>query len=94
MYEPKTRAEWQEAVDLAAFTLFLDAARKNGLVAEGPVANVARCGHVLVQGCKRGVRPARDCLPRLMKEWLGETAAPVSQKAPRSARPKKSRPGG
>lgn len=52
-----TPEQWQEAVDLAAFALGVDAAEPYGLVT-GPKFNVARCEHVLAAGRRRGLEPA------------------------------------
>ena len=57
MDDPKTDAEWQEAVDLAEFYLRLDSARQYGLITGGPEVNVARCEALLATGKERGFRP-------------------------------------
>lgn len=63
--EPQTRAEWQEAVDLAEFALHLDSARQYGLVTGGPKFNIERCEQILRDGKSRGIRPSPDCVVRL-----------------------------
>jgi hypothetical protein len=55
---PRTRAEWQEAADMAQFCLLLDAARQWGLVTGGPVINADRCGLIIDAAQGLGIRPA------------------------------------
>lgn len=55
--DPKTREEWQEAVDLAEGLLALESARAYGFVAGGPSVDVARCEEVLRRGRDRGFTP-------------------------------------
>lgn len=58
MRNPKTPAEWQDAVDAAEFLLALESARIYGLVSGGPVGNLERCEDILAAGRARGVTPA------------------------------------
>lgn len=57
MRNPKTSAEWQEAVDAAEFYLALDSAHQYGLVEGGPQINVARCVKLLEKGKALGYQP-------------------------------------
>lgn len=57
MRNPRTHAEWQEAVDGAEIALKLHAANAYGLVSGGPTVNVDRCEDLLREGATRGVRP-------------------------------------
>jgi hypothetical protein len=59
MREPKTPAEWQEAVDAAHFGLCVDSAIQYGLVkftGRGKI-NVERCLEILKRGKKLGFQP-------------------------------------
>jgi len=69
--EPKTRGEWQDAVDAAYVYSLIDSARKYGLVTGGPGVNVDRCEEILRRGKKRGVTPSRDWdyVERVLSEW-------------------------
>jgi hypothetical protein len=58
--DPQTPAEWQAAVNGAAFLLSLDAARQYGLVTGGPVINMDRCVAMLDRGRRLGYTPAPD----------------------------------
>lgn len=55
--DPKTREEWQEAIEAAAFFLALDSARQYGLVTGGPTINAERCAHILAKGESLGYKP-------------------------------------
>jgi hypothetical protein len=55
--DPKTKAEWQEAVDAADFWLKVDSLRKYGLLCGGPTIEVERCESILQRGEKKGVFP-------------------------------------
>jgi hypothetical protein len=54
---PKTPAEWQDAVNAAEAALLLESARLYGLVRGGPIVNVARCEEILARGRDEGVTP-------------------------------------
>jgi hypothetical protein len=54
--DPQTRAEWQAAVDAAAFWLLIDDARLYGLVT-GPVVDRERCFDLIARGRAFGVEP-------------------------------------
>jgi hypothetical protein len=62
MKTPKTRHQWQIAVDAAEFLLQLDSARKYGLITGGPEANVERCVWILEEGARMGVKPTAGCI--------------------------------
>jgi hypothetical protein len=55
--DPKTPAEWQEAVNLAEVMSRVHSARLYGLITGGPNIDVARCDQLLRQGSLRGYRP-------------------------------------
>jgi hypothetical protein len=55
--DPKTKAEWQEAVDAADFWLKVDSLRQYGLLCGGPTIDVERCEAILRRGEKKGVFP-------------------------------------
>ena len=65
--EPRTRAEWQEAVDQAEFYLVLDSARQYGLITGGPEVNVDRCEEILKHGSNLGFQPSPDAIERCAK---------------------------
>lgn len=56
--DPKTRAEWQKAVDGAAGFRAIADCMMYGLLQGGPKINVGRCDEILAEGAKRGVRPS------------------------------------
>lgn len=72
MRDPKTRAEWQEAVDGAKGLLLLDSARQYGLVTGGPEVDVDRCEKILQAGRRRGVRPAPDAAERVVAALMNQ----------------------
>lgn len=53
MKNPKTEAEWLEAVNAAAFFLLLNDCKLYGLIEGGPQVDVARCEEILEQGRNR-----------------------------------------
>jgi hypothetical protein len=63
---PRTPAEWQEAVDAAEGAIALDSARKYGLVTGGPEVNVERAADLLAKGRARGIRPRPDAIERFI----------------------------
>jgi hypothetical protein len=65
--DPKTNAEWQDAVDLAEGYLALDSARKYGLLNGGPDVDVERCEELLAKGKARGITPAPDAIEKLAR---------------------------
>lgn len=54
---PRTLAEWQEAVDGAEIMLMVESAKAYGLVEGGPAANVQRCEELLREGKRRAIYP-------------------------------------
>lgn len=75
MREPQTRAEWQEAVDAAQAMLTLQSSRQYGLVRGGPAVKEERCIDLIARGKRLGVKPAADCVERLVAELVAETHA-------------------
>lgn len=59
MKAPRTRKQWQEAVDLAAGMRDIADLKMYGLLAGGPEINVARCDDMLERGRQRGITPSR-----------------------------------
>jgi hypothetical protein len=71
---PKTRAQWQAAVDLAEFFIHLEAAGHYGLITGGPGADVGRCERLLRDGRRRGVRPTPGCVERITARFMAAVA--------------------
>lgn len=59
MRNPKTPAEWQEAVDLASGWRIIADAEMYGLLTGVPKINLTRCDRILALGKKAGVRPSK-----------------------------------
>lgn len=74
MKEPRTPAEWQNAVDAAEAAMALNDARLYGLVTGGPSVNVDRCDDILRQGAQRGFHPGKDAIERYIAELLEANA--------------------
>lgn len=55
--DPRTPAEWQDAVNIAEFFLLIDSARQYGLITGGPKTDVDRCVEILREGERRGIHP-------------------------------------
>lgn len=72
MKEPKTREEWQAAVDAARGALMLHSARCYGLITGGPEINVARCQEILTRGAEFGVKPNVDAALRFVSEIIAQ----------------------
>lgn len=70
--DPKSDAEWQEAVDAAHALLVLDSARLYGLITGGPEIDVGRCLDILKRGSERGLVPAPDAVEGLASEMAAE----------------------
>lgn len=77
-HDPTTRAELQEAVDLAVVCLMIDSARQYGLVTGGPAVHVDRCTRIIQRGRKAGVFPAADALERILPAFLHQAAGEAS----------------
>lgn len=75
MRNPRTDAEWQDAVDAAHACLALDSARAYGLVTAGPRVNVERCEEILAAGKARGILPSPDAIERLVSTSTEATGA-------------------
>ena len=74
--QPRTTAEWHEAVDLAEVHLLIHSARCYGLITGGPEVNVDRCQKILKKGRQLGIIPAADCVEKIV---------PVLARAPRDS---------
>lgn len=57
MRNPRSEAEWREAVTQAYNFLLLDSSRRYGLVQGGPEVNLERCEAILDAGRKKGIVP-------------------------------------
>lgn len=68
--DPRTREEWQAAVDAAHACLCLDSARQYGLVTGGPAVDAARCAEILGRGKAMGIVPSPDAIERLAREAM------------------------
>jgi hypothetical protein len=55
--DPKTRSEWQAAVDAAEACLQIESARLYGLIVGGPTIHVHRCEEILAAGRTRQIFP-------------------------------------
>jgi hypothetical protein len=73
--QPKSRAQWEEAVDCAYVMLLIDSARHYGLVAGGPEVNIDRCLDLLRDGEKRGIIPQKE---RALAKLKANRTAPGS----------------
>ena len=72
---PKTRAEWQDAVDSAAAARAVADCMMYGLIAGGPKINIARCDEILERGVGMGIRPSRpvtDLAVEFVAMWNAE----------------------
>ena len=65
--DPKTPAEWQEAVDCAHAAMTLHAARLYGLVTGGPDVNVDRCAEILRRAREFKIVPRPDAVDRFLE---------------------------
>lgn len=54
--DPKTDAEWQEAVNISAGLRMIADCQMYGLIT-GPAINVERCDELLEGGAERGITP-------------------------------------
>lgn len=55
--DPKTKEEWQEAVDAASACRAIADCKAYGLLDGGPVINAERCDEILTRGAALGVMP-------------------------------------
>lgn len=79
MKNPRTPAEWQEAVDAAEGALALESARMYKIVDGGPTVNVDRCEQILRQGARRGVRPAPEAIDRFALALIYQQARQAAE---------------
>lgn len=70
MKDPRTPAEWQEAVDLALAYRSIHDAKLYGLITGGPQIDVARCNEILDRGRRRGVHPTPDAIHAVLRELV------------------------
>lgn len=75
MRDPKTRGEWQDAVDAAHGAVTLVSARAYGLVTGGPEINVVRCEEILAAGKRRGIKPSPDAVERFVDATIAQQGA-------------------
>lgn len=69
--DPRTKQEWQEAVELAEAWLQIESARAYGLISGGPQIDAERCQELLEKGAKRGFRPRGEAVERILLELAG-----------------------
>ena len=69
---PRTRADWQDAVDAAHGALTLESARLYGLVTGGPIVNVDRCEEIISKGKQRKIFPSEDAIKRFVESINGK----------------------
>lgn len=76
MRDPKTPAEWRQAVALAEACLLLDSARQYGLVTGGPGVDAERCEDILRRGAEQGIRPTHvevdEAIRRLLRDMTAQ----------------------
>jgi hypothetical protein len=65
MRDPRTREEWQQAVDLADWYLHVHSARAYGLIETDMKIDVDRCDEILKRGAAAGVTPSMDAPEKL-----------------------------
>lgn len=68
--DPKTHAEWQQAVDLAHVCPLITSARAYGLIVGGPQVDEGRCEVILQQGASPGITPGKDAVQRMLPAFL------------------------
>jgi hypothetical protein len=56
---PRSKRQWQVAVDTVDACLAIDAARLYGLITGGPKIDVDRCVMILEFGKKKGIVPSK-----------------------------------
>lgn len=64
--DPVSRAEWQEAVDLASVCLLINDARLYGLIVAEISIDTDRCREILELGRAIGVTPREDAIDRVL----------------------------
>ena len=65
--DPKTREEWQEAVDAMQACLTFDAARRQGAIRnKGPLIDTERCKEIIKRGRRIGIVPRREAVEKLL----------------------------
>lgn len=69
--DPRTRKEWQQAVDAAEALLRVDAAKQYGLVEGGPDVDEERCRELLEKGQRRGFRPREEAVEAIILQLAG-----------------------
>ena len=81
--DPRTAAEWQEAVDGAAACRVIADCKMYGLLEGGPTVDVDRCDVILERGAARGIRPSKpavDLAVEFLRAW-NATRPPVKKAA-------------
>jgi hypothetical protein len=67
--DPRSPAEWQEAVDTAEALLLIESARMYGLIFGGPYVNVARCEELLRKARTLKILPRPDAAKRFIAAY-------------------------
>lgn len=57
--DPRTREEWQLAVDAACALRLIADCKMYGLIAGGPTIDVGRCDDILDRGKAHGIHPSK-----------------------------------
>lgn len=60
--DPRTREEWQQAVDAAAGARAIADCMLYGLLTGGPAIAIGRCDEILERGAKQGIKPSRPVI--------------------------------
>ncbi len=68
MKYPKTKQEWQVAVDAAEGALAVDSARIYGLITTNIQVDTERCQMILDEAAGQGIYPAKDAIDRFVRE--------------------------
>jgi len=79
---PKTRSDWQKAMDLAFCTLIFRALFQAGLISDFPGFPPERCAELLREGISRGYRPSKEASTLVIEELItaGKAAAQTTSK--------------
>lgn len=67
MRNPRTRSEWQEAVDAAEAMLLVHGAQRYGLITGGPNVNADRCVAVLERARQHGIVPRAEKVEEILE---------------------------
>ena len=74
-HDPRTPAEWQDAVDWAETLLRVESARQYGLITYDATIDVDRCRAILDRGRARGTRPTEAGIERRIVALVNDSVA-------------------